>query len=1396
MKGFNMKKIKTCLLTGVMSLVAALAVSLGISVSTPVETKAETLAPTVYQTDGASVRVFRAEKDTEGNVTYYETDKQGIRFHVEMGAGYEINGTPLFDVTQTNEKNGSFKIADGYKTYTLVIPTRLMGGSNDLTMELDQVRKIDTTEYWYTDADGNWESVAYIHAFPADRFTDELAFRGVICDSEGAIVAYTPIAKRSLTWVAKRSYQDTINPDTNVWGTAEMDEAAAEMIKSFIPTYTVEYATGETEEVLWGDMLTKVDPDQTYYNETHNEAVDLNKPLTYATSETIKLQTTEERTFVFTGVEYRESGFTIWATLPVSAFANGTQLEPSVVSMVTGDGAAIEAKSVMVEISPEGTIARLAIGFDYATISNGTHLTMLKSSHFYHGGILYRLESDYEFIYNNEAWEMPLGTISLGDIEKIENYTETVEKKVDENIRIIFKRDILVNGSVVFENGTPYITRTDATVDTISDGYYYWNQGEHMILEIPGPDSGNMWGEADGDVLTIPEGTRIRQNGGYYEFEDTITVTFNGDEAWIFDVENRTVTADDFTRATTRTENGKIFVDIDTAVAWTDVPAKVVSNNGNPVYHFADNVTTEELNTVNYHGENGNKILRIYLDQWSETGDSLVLPQGLELWVGDIVFTLGEDVEFYFVHSGNNSMTWAINPEIKDITNANITKIYWEGGNIRYQTDSIWSSTANNRVVVDNSDIDGEGLIVKGSNFSGFYYYGGTNRLLELQGVNFSSQGGSATIKAGTILWTLSSMDLSYTGAYRIVEDIVVEVSGAAGSPMYKDIEVATFGKADVKSIANDGSHGGEIRLTLNSKLVSNMYGQAQVEGSATLQGVPTTSAFVYAEHPTIGGYTGNTIIAFTGEDFGKAFQATAVRDVVSIAAGTKIWMSNSEGYITVTDTLTYIWTGTAYIDADAQYTVAFSRTNATIKVDGVEQTEAMKVVVGTAINFTVEIPDGYELVSVTNAVKKSDGSYTVDVFSNVMVTVKAVAPLYIGHEDVINVTNYNDTEFRIYLDKENITELQSIEGEYHSVYNALTFNGTVDAKVGGKSYQVTGYSYYGLISGTQYQMIGINCDIASMHAGDYMTIKAGSSFLFGNAKLYVDSDITVKFVGVTADFDDSLATLSVDGTGITNGETISKLAFGTSTIVFGWKDEATSAIYNIDVLINGESQGSSGTYTVDLTGDVTIKIVYTKRPTVTVNRDDSKYSVVGIDTGVVAPGQEIAFTVIPTAGYKDPVVKVGNTTLTADSDGVYKYTVTADITISVTVTEKTSTEKKNEILDIIVNNADAYISGASWTKQSDGNLQSTTSVSTIEFNEAFFALLNEYGYSKVTVTLSSNNNRASIVQGSTAGNRNTQTVRTAQTISAAQAYTARTASGNNYSKANVTWTLSNLSFS
>ena len=75
--------------------------------------ESETLASTEFQTDGASVRVFKKMPDG----TLETTEKTGIRFHVEMGAGYTVSGTPLLDVNDTTTNaNGAFKMADGYKT--------------------------------------------------------------------------------------------------------------------------------------------------------------------------------------------------------------------------------------------------------------------------------------------------------------------------------------------------------------------------------------------------------------------------------------------------------------------------------------------------------------------------------------------------------------------------------------------------------------------------------------------------------------------------------------------------------------------------------------------------------------------------------------------------------------------------------------------------------------------------------------------------------------------------------------------------------------------------------------------------------------------------------------------------------------------------------------------------------------------------------------------------------------------------------------------------------------------------------------------------------------------------------------------------------------------------------
>ena len=151
MKLFKKSTIKKALLTCLAVFTTTLCAALGVSVFKPTTAKAATIASTVFQTNGASVRVFDPQLEN-GEITYKETSRQGIRFHVEMGAGYVYGGQPVLNTAETYDR-GSYKITEGFKTYTLVLPTRLLSG--DLTIDTAKVVKIETTEYWFDDDDGN-----------------------------------------------------------------------------------------------------------------------------------------------------------------------------------------------------------------------------------------------------------------------------------------------------------------------------------------------------------------------------------------------------------------------------------------------------------------------------------------------------------------------------------------------------------------------------------------------------------------------------------------------------------------------------------------------------------------------------------------------------------------------------------------------------------------------------------------------------------------------------------------------------------------------------------------------------------------------------------------------------------------------------------------------------------------------------------------------------------------------------------------------------------------------------------------------------------------------------------------------------------------------------------------
>lgn len=1344
------------------------------------EEESATLASTQYQTDGASVRVFNNKKQEDGTRKLVETDKKGIRFHVETGAGYQIaENTPLLDVNTLNEKNGSYKLADGYKTYTLVIPTRLLSG--ELSLATDKVMAIDTSEYWFADSDGNWESVAYIYNIPENMYTDEFSYRGIICDANGNQITQTSVETRTLTYVAKMAYKDTIDENSNYWGTADLDSQAAPLIKQFVPTYNVTYKVGEattTEEVLWGDVPQQVPTENVkgaWYNETLCEKVDVSQPLTYDGSQDFTFTSSVAKTFVFTGVSYTSNGFDVYATLPTKYFANNTSLNPSALDMVNGEGEKITptAISVMVEGEEANAKSRLCISFNYPDIENGDTLTILKTSNFYYSGAMYELEQDYTFTYNNSKWELPLGYILQGDIISIVDFEENGEK----NIRVTFHNDFLINGSATL-SGDVYVRRAadnHTNKEVIENGYYYWNQGNDKILELP--HGSQIYGKEDGDILTITAGTKLIQNNGFYEFSETITATFNGTGTWVLNTTETEITASEFISAATRSEDGYHYIDVQTNTNWgvtaglTERLINIVINDGELVYHDTDNVHQFNPTRIEYHGypaEDGSgtwQLLRIYIDRASLAGDWVTIPEGTEFWLGSTIFKLTEEVKSYFVGDPNDSTSgvWVNNPTITDITKDNFTDIRWENTNLRFETDSIWSSAANNKVVIDSTFIDGDGIVCEGAIYTNFFYYGGTNHLLELQGLNFTANGGSVTLEKGMILWLFNNDGSGYTGAYRLGEEITVKVSGAAGSSLYKDVELLRVTQDKIASVENYNEHSGEIRFNLNDTLVSGIYAAGNIEGSATLNGNPTTMGFVYGGDGT-SGYKGNTIVAFTGKGFGgNPFQASAVGDRIVITAGTKIWLTS--GYVLIAEDLIYVWNGSAYVK-EIENTVTFSIDSvegASVLVDGVAVSSAT-VTTGKNVTFTVSLPNGYGIASVLNATPNDDGSYTTNtVWANVTVQIAITEPTILPSVKSVELYNKPGDAVEMRIRFEQTAAINVVTGEYR---NNVSFNGTAELTLDGVTAQPTGYSYYG----DNHQMLGVKFDVTKFVAGDYLSIKAGSTFSFGCWILLVGEDITVRMVSVKANFDSTVSSVSFNGTQLTNGVSTPILTVNRTshTVVYGWVDSSNSAIYDLSVKFDGEEQGSSGTYTdVYVTDELTIDVTTKKKQfavtwsnptgaTVSVTANGS-----AIESGdTVEYGTIISVTATASSGYRLDTVTIGGTPQSGVStsqagSSTFRYTVNAATSIDATTVKMYAVSFK------LSNGATATVNGTTYSTDSvvyvdnDKRLSFTVTdsdgIESVSANKGSLDNTSPSNNATVTYTPDSNNSDVTItVKGNT----------------------------------------------
>ena len=1016
MKIFNKKNFKRTLLSFTLGAASVACGIAGIALNKSVEANADTLSATQYQTDGASIRVFK--KAASGELV--ETDKSGIRFHVEMGDGYTVDGSELV-TDEINEKNNSYKLAEGYKTYTLIIPSRLLG-TNDLTVDTPTVKMLDTTEYWYADTDGNRESVAYIYNIPDTKYTDTFAFRGIICkvneDGTETKIAETDVANRQLSYVAKRAYEETMDPSYLYWAKNEDFEAeAAEKIKEFIPTYTLVYnvnGTEVSEEVLWGDTPKEIpsfdvanDPyleyAATWFDTESHKEFDVTRALSYDTSCTINLTHASTMDFKLTGVaDYNNftvngtnySGIKVYATLPVGDFYTAAEIANGTDKMVeiakgavkvdyegSGSFSGLQGVWALLEGKGSGAQMRLIFAFDSSTMRNGDKLILRDDSVFYAQNIMYALTEEYTIDYKcdsagNEDYGVFLGYLHNSDVEKMENWDE-FKDGTRLRIRVTFKDDLLINSDFEFKfdgalpEGYEYAVYTkcnDTGAKTpITQGYYYWNEGEHTILELDG------YAYHNNDELYGAPGTKIVQNGGYYIFEDAMYAYYNGSE-WVNGSPKGTFGANAFelkgwdatdtTEIRFTTNSNTALIAGGTTDRWFDkvvsMKSENMSNTEPYAVYFTDvDGTKTEITDFMYHGQAAgsgyNHIFAFKNFKGTKPGQMVTVIGGTRFWAGGEYFTATETMSFYF-----NGRDWIANhAKAADETIAFAEYIDHGYNYFEAEINRLRFHFANEKFNGTTAGLYLESGSVKVNDtaYTNLHYHGSGHKIFEIIGDTNNAIGKNAfadvlTIEKGTRVW-MNGHCLEFTDEWSLtyIGEWLRDSSGNKFKYEWvrnsQNIEV---NKNNIVRLYNvDDAAGGEVRLVLDAGILTNSYyGYAAVD---TAKGLPVVNGKAFSD--TAFAYSsGNNLIAVRGGEFGRNDG-----DYIKIPKGSVWW--TTQGSITFTEEIFYTYENGAWVTGDLRATANVTAENAT--VTGLDH-----LVVGKVYPFTVTPADGYTVKSVT----------------------------------------------------------------------------------------------------------------------------------------------------------------------------------------------------------------------------------------------------------------------------------------------------------------------------------------------------------------------------------------------------------------------------------------------
>lgn len=1309
----------------------------------PVQANAATLSSTQFQTNGSSVRVFKKNE----NNAFEETDKQGIRFHVEMGADYAYNGTVLLDESAEKHARGSWKMVDGFKTYTLILPTRLLDG--DLTVDTAKVLKLDTSEYWYTDSDGNWESVAYVYNVPEARYTDMFSFRGVICtvaeDGTETVVASSGISERMLTEVAKQAYKDTIDEKSNYWGTAEQDNTAAPLIKKFIPTYSITYnvnGTKTTEEVLWGDTPKSV-PDfeisaggyvektAAWYDTTNNEEVDLSKAMNWTTDRTLTLMSSTSAEFKLTGIaDYNNftvgttpySGAKIYATLPKADFYSADEIASGTSKMIeidkkavnveyqgTGTFGGLQGVWTLLEGSGNGAQVRLIFAFDSSTMKNGDKLVVKGDSVFYANSVMYKLTEDYTIDYSVvndvEDYGMFLGYLHNSDVKSIENWDEYGDG-TRVRIRITFYDDLLINSdfTFVYDGELPegytypaYTKCNDSGAETeITKGYYYWNDGQHTILELEG------YAYHNNDELFGVPGIKIVQNGGYYIYEDAMYAYFNGKD-WVVGAEKGSFGANAFEvkgrNFTTGTQEIRFTTNANTSLVaggttnrWFDkVVAMSVENMSNEpyaVYATKPDGTVTEITEFMYHGQaNGNDYNHIFAFKGylgTVAGEKINIVKGSRFWYGSEYFTATEDIVFYY-----NGSVWVLAHDgaadytvtASDFIGQNYNFFEVETYKMRMHFVEAQFGNQTGPLYLESGSIKVNDLA-----YTNLHYHGAGNNIFELIGKKTSESGAhkvgvnafndTLVIEAGTRVWigiqdgssaTPCCLEFAETIEWRYIGENLRDGSGNLLKYHWVIPNNTDITLADITSMFNATDAGGEVRLRLRDGILTNtFYGFAAMD---TSKGVPVVNGVEKPDY-AFSYDMNNDLVAVRGGEYG-----TKLGDYIVIPAGSMWW--TTQGSLTFKDEIRGVWN-----PSENMWNFGF---NTNIALGEIGDNNINRIYNyselledGVLEEIRIEIPLGlsdtyYGPVAITEGayVTKTDGTVVDSVFgywyggasgaytaSHSLIGLRATDILGATNGDVLTIKADAKIIFRTASGAEGYRTFGKdvvytyVDGAWQAGdLNTTATYSVSNATISGDEEVIIGKAYNFTVtpnSGYIVSSVKVNGNTVAINETNTYSFVAGAT-----------NEIVVEtLLGYNVMF--SIATgAMVDSGAIANG-TIKAVASG-SSLTFTVTAESG---YRVGTVTGATSNGD-GTYTVVPTADTTITITAVKQWTVTYSLTNVTASVNGISVSngasVVVDEGTYTVTITPNSGYGISSV----TGATSNGDGTYTATVTSDITVS-----------------------------------------------------------------------------------------------------------------------------------